>query len=41
MLQQAKEAHSADLEELTRNFDAGRVKAEEKLEKLMEERTNI
>ena len=41
MLEQVKEAHSADLKELTRNFDASRLKDEEKLEKLMEERTNI
>jgi hypothetical protein len=36
-----KESHSADLEVLTRNLIVSRVKAEEKLEKLAEERTNI
>lgn len=41
MLQQMKEAHSADLEELTINFDVSLVKAEERLEKMVEERTDI
>ena len=41
MLLQAKEDHEKDLEQLKRNFDVSRVKAEEKLEKLMEELTNI
>jgi hypothetical protein len=36
-----KEAHSADLEELTINFDVSLVKAEERLEKMVEERTDI
>jgi hypothetical protein len=41
MLLQAKEDHEKYLEQLKRNFDVSRVKAEEKLEKLMEELTNI
>jgi hypothetical protein len=41
MLLQAKEDHDKELEELIRNFDVSRVEAEEKLEKLVEELTNI
>ena len=41
MLLQAKEDHDEELEELIRNFDVSRVEAEEKLEKLVEELTNI
>ena len=41
MLLQAKEDHEKDLEQLKRNFDVSRVKAEEKLDKLVEELNDI